>query len=667
MCIRDRVSTQSTWDKQIYQYINFFLLKMSNIKQDQEDIKYLMSDQIGKILGQGLATLYQVRPKFPIEYFGKWLLNKSQEIKNQQTTLKQEEFKTQLKQEFENRKIQEDQELEETKKKKAKKEELNEQFKQKIRDHLYHDELLVSEFPEYLEKTIGLTGVYVGYLNYPVKEINDDEEDENAHLQTTLPKLINYIGYSASHTELMKGKTLPKEQSVTGEVFKEKEPEEQPPQQNEDEQQPKVVVQKPTYVYIPDVVKEPRMTFFRIPKLGAYIAIPLIYKSCLQEHSFQTALEERQKFIKAKEDQDLLRAQKQQEYDDKLKEMEEAGEDTTEFTKNFKAEMDAMEVIKESDIINDKKEYVVCADTMGQDCEITEDNRKFLEDYVKLFAQSWEQKEVELLKKDIDKQITYLHSLPANYKDLVDNYNDQEEKSAEEKAPQFEEFKEKNEKEYTFELDCAKLDKLKELLEDKVVQEYFLGMKEFRVLRFPIILQNILYLLNYKREEINIPNTHLLNWKYVKEMINPDLIKQIISYNLRGQKPNKVEKYALVNRILAKVEKIDQDQVDQYNLYYGRLLKWLKCTCKLRKQDIENRRANIEKKKTLRQSKIEEEAKLQELKATSKQAKLAEIPPEEQEAFDWTSWEKQFSDEHPPIEIPEEVQDEVDEDCEFSE
>lgn len=45
--------------------------------------------------------------------------------------------------------------------------------------------------------------------------------------------------------------------------------------------------------------------------------------------------------------------------------MEEAGEDTTEFTKNFKAEMDAMEVIKESDIINDKKEYVVCADTMG--------------------------------------------------------------------------------------------------------------------------------------------------------------------------------------------------------------------------------------------------------------------------------------------------------------
>lgn len=192
-------------------------------------------------------------------------------------------------------------------------------------------------------------------------------------------------------------------------------------------------------------------------------------------------------------------------------------------------------------------------------------------------------------------------------------------------------------------------------------------MKEFRVLRFPSILQNILYLLNYKREEINVLNTHVLNWKAVKNMITPELIKQILNFNLRGQKPDPVQKYALINRILAKVEKLDQDLVDQYNLYYGRLLKWLKCTCRLRKQDIEIRRANIEKKKANRQAKIEEQQKLTELKETSKQAKLAEIPPEEQEAYDWTEWEKLFSDEHPAIEIPDEVQDEIDEDCEFTE
>lgn len=137
-----------------------------------------------------------------------------------------------------------------------------------------------------------------------------------------------------------------------------------------------------------------------------------------------------------------------------------------------------------------------------------------------------------------------------------------------------------------------------------------MNLKEFRILKFPVILQNILYLLSHKRAEINLPNTHLLNWKYVRTLIKPELLSSIIAYNHRGPKPNQVEKYALVNRILSKVEKIDQDQVDQYNLYYGRLFKWLKTTCKLRKLDIEIRRANIEKKKALRESKIEEANKI---------------------------------------------------------
>lgn len=41
-----------------------------------------MQDAIGKVLSQGLAVLYQVQPKFPIDYLAKWLLNKSQEIQN---------------------------------------------------------------------------------------------------------------------------------------------------------------------------------------------------------------------------------------------------------------------------------------------------------------------------------------------------------------------------------------------------------------------------------------------------------------------------------------------------------------------------------------------------------------------------------------------------------
>jgi hypothetical protein len=39
------------------------------------DIKYLMQDDIGVVISKGLASTYETKPKNPIEYFAKWLLN----------------------------------------------------------------------------------------------------------------------------------------------------------------------------------------------------------------------------------------------------------------------------------------------------------------------------------------------------------------------------------------------------------------------------------------------------------------------------------------------------------------------------------------------------------------------------------------------------------------
>jgi hypothetical protein len=35
-------------------------------------------------------------------------------------------------------------------------------------------------------------------------------------------------------------------------------------------------------VYIPNVVKNESMHYFRLPKLGAYVAVPLVYSSYLK-------------------------------------------------------------------------------------------------------------------------------------------------------------------------------------------------------------------------------------------------------------------------------------------------------------------------------------------------------------------------------------------------
>ncbi len=48
-----------------------YIIKMSNLS----DMDYLKQDEIGKILAMGLAEVYKQTPKYPIDFFAKWLLN----------------------------------------------------------------------------------------------------------------------------------------------------------------------------------------------------------------------------------------------------------------------------------------------------------------------------------------------------------------------------------------------------------------------------------------------------------------------------------------------------------------------------------------------------------------------------------------------------------------
>jgi hypothetical protein len=94
-----------------------------------------------------------------------------------------------------------------------------------------------------LEKTNKFTGVYIGELDHPPREITESDTDPKAHLNTDMPKVINYIGSSKSHKSLMIGKQLPLDKGVTAEAFslslEDVEGEEK----------------KKRFVYVPDVIK----------------------------------------------------------------------------------------------------------------------------------------------------------------------------------------------------------------------------------------------------------------------------------------------------------------------------------------------------------------------------------------------------------------------------
>ena len=44
--------------------------------------------------------------------------------------------------------------------------------------------------------------------------------------------------------------------------------------------------------YVPEVVRNPKMHYWKVPRLGSYLAIPMVYKSCLSVGSFTQAVED---------------------------------------------------------------------------------------------------------------------------------------------------------------------------------------------------------------------------------------------------------------------------------------------------------------------------------------------------------------------------------------
>ena len=45
------------------------------LDKEHADITYLKQDEIGLVLSKGLSETYKAKPKNPIDFFAKWLLN----------------------------------------------------------------------------------------------------------------------------------------------------------------------------------------------------------------------------------------------------------------------------------------------------------------------------------------------------------------------------------------------------------------------------------------------------------------------------------------------------------------------------------------------------------------------------------------------------------------
>eukprot|EP00331_Platyophrya_macrostoma_P018748 CAMPEP_0176472284 /NCGR_PEP_ID=MMETSP0127-20121128/41661_1 /TAXON_ID=938130 /ORGANISM="Platyophrya macrostoma, Strain WH" /LENGTH=344 /DNA_ID=CAMNT_0017867143 /DNA_START=38 /DNA_END=1067 /DNA_ORIENTATION=+ len=338
------------------------------------DIHYLMQEHIGKVVSEGLSVLYEQNPTHPVDFLAKWFLNYAATQKNREHAEHAEKKRQELVVKYKEHAEIVQKENEAKHHQKLQGEKVESDYRQGILEHEYHHELLPQSLANFIEKQKGFSGVYIGNYDHPTRQINEDQDEESAHIDYSAPRQINYIGASDSH-HFMIGKCLPPAESeiaqtktVTYEVFKERE-DQQPVDPDADNPEP--VVEKPIYYYEPDVTKQDR-------KLS------------------DAGIEGRKKLLDDIIDFQERKKAKQDERDEKLAELEEGSEDYDRVLQEYNAEIDAMEPPTEAPFQTVKKEYVVCIDTLGQDREITEADRQYVEDLVKYFAHCWEAKEKAL-------------------------------------------------------------------------------------------------------------------------------------------------------------------------------------------------------------------------------------------------------------------------------
>lgn len=474
--------------------------RLENFKlesQDHPDIAYLKSTTIGGVVNRALSDLYKVQPKNPVTFLANWLLNESRSNQIKSKIESENKLKEELKQIY-NEKQKEQEEINRQKDLEAQQiVETKNAFLQKIKD-CEDIEKNLDSFCEELEKQANATGVYISIFDKKRKDVTEDE-DENAHLIDQ--QVIRYVNFSNTHS-FLKYKFLENEQGVTYDLFKPKEETGDVPAENAEnaeskenegnadeniDEQNSAANKKqkefiPNHILVEEVVRNPKIKFFREPRIGCYLAIDLTYKSCLSTVSLNSAIEALNEYNAKLADYE----QRKSDFFAKLAE-ENAQKEQQEGQEEVQAEVPEASFPEENILINEfektDKKYILSLDTIGQDRIFTDEEKKYIFETVKTIKESWENLEKNLLLKDRDLKIDLMQK-ESPYRDqaMVEKLEQEEEKYIKEyftaqEIPITDEREKQIETEFQksrFILNC--------FFEDQNLLELFTVIKDFEVI-----------------------------------------------------------------------------------------------------------------------------------------------------------------------------------------
>ena len=388
----------------------------------------------------------------------------------------------------------------------------------------------------------------------------------------------------------MKGKLLRSDQGISHEVFREAsvvEGEEQAEGEGEEGQEssPKDddILKSFRHIYVKEVVREPKMHFYKVPRLGSFLAIPLVYNSCLFEDALDNAVQDFLNIQKTREEQNKEKTEWEEEQARQREEREKVGE-------QYEAEPREWEPIEEKPFDTVEEQYVICFDTLGQDREIDEEQRRFALDTVRNFKRIWEETEYENLTRDRNRKLEIME-LDKEFLDTeAQKILDEEERNVEEIISSREDPMDDEQRDLVMrQIRLSFIGRLFKEREDW--HQNLMVLRDFNVIKMQRVVQTIFYLLKYKREDICEKGTNKFFWKKAKNLIDDEFINRLVFFNALGPKEDQFERYQTLNFLERNVEGIQIEEVDAYNLTLGKLFKWILLALKTRKEDIVRRKA----------------------------------------------------------------------------
>jgi hypothetical protein len=330
------------------------------------EIEYLKESTLCETLNKAFTELYRVKPENPIIFLSKWLTRESKSMellrKYNEDALKREKLK--MKYHLKD-------------KKEEAKNQLNEEAKKVYSDH---QESLIKEIQtcpdfwlgfnhicEELKILTNATGVYIALYDLKRKEVSEDD-DETGHIFQPNTQVIRYIAWNNDH-DFLHGKCIEPNQGITYDLFNVKsgspppqqgeqtQPENPPPENPEggnveggsnnvvnvnnniekEEENERVV----NSLLVDDVVVEPKMKFFREPRLGCYYCLDITYETSMSYNSLLSAIQCLKEYTENKNKQDEEYREwfdKQEEIKAKIEDLKEAQGIDTEVKEEEKKE-----------------------------------------------------------------------------------------------------------------------------------------------------------------------------------------------------------------------------------------------------------------------------------------------------------------------------------------